>query len=114
MKRGRLILTGILALMIVMVGVLACVNPEKDLKNAEKKVEQSSVKEEPSLYDNGKNFFVINAINGSNAAYGYDFFVAATQKWVDNNPNKKIISVDNPSHSYIWVVYYEDRNWGCK
>lgn len=108
-------MVGIMVMIIVMVGALfACVNPEKDLKKAEEQVKESAVKEEPLLHDNGKNFFVIDAVKGSNAAYGYDFFIAATQKWVDDHPDKKIIPVGSPSHSYIWIVYYEDRKKGCE
>ncbi|MBI2450270.1 MAG: hypothetical protein HYV47_01895 [Candidatus Nealsonbacteria bacterium] len=101
MKKAVFILTALAT--AIGIFAAACTNPERDIKESEKKVEQLAVSEQPPmLYDNKRNFLVVTG------AY-YSDFVVVMQKWVDEHPGKRLISFSCVTSDYIGMAYYEDR-----
>ena len=108
MKRKTM---GILALAVLVATIFlgACISPlTEQAEAAKERVQQETVAEKELVYDNGKNFLVINS---------NDWAVITTvlQQWRDQHPDKQLIfgalafTTDKTSYPTVWMVYYENR-----
>lgn len=107
--KNKLIWIILVVLAILIVSLAACVTaPEKKMEQAKEIIKQETIAENPLLFDNGKNFLVINS---------GDWAVAKEilQKWQDEHPKKELIFCvpgfdPNEQHPVVHWAYYKDKD----
>lgn len=107
--------TGVLVLAVLVVAIFlgACASPlAEQAKTAKEKVQRETVAEKELLYDNGKNFLVVNSID-------WAVITSVLQEWHDQHLDKQFVfgglthgagalASDSPT---VWIVYYENRKF---
>ncbi len=106
----RMKVTGVLVLVLLMATIFlgACTPSFTDqAKTAVEKVKKATVAEQELLYDNGKNFLVVNS-------KAWSVIEAVLQQCRDQHPDKQLIfgglaAIDEGNSPSVWIAYYENR-----